>query len=219
MRVGDLATAVKLTTKTIRFYEQAGLLPAPPRTPGGYRDYPPQTPARLAFIREARGAGLTLAEIRSVLTLRDGGQAPCEHVTGLIDQRLPTSNAAWASWPRRARPCAVWPGERPAPTRPPAPRTTSARSSPRPGISPAQRPPARSGRRGEPAAVEVEVPRRTAVDVRDSTTAHVASARAVRWLLWPSSSSSPSSRCSPVWPRTAGSGRIWSAPTTTRVWR
>ncbi|MFD9408243.1 heavy metal-responsive transcriptional regulator [Streptomyces sp. NPDC059989] len=88
MLIGDLATASGLTAKTIRFYEQAGLLPAPPRTPGGYRDYPEQTPARLAFIRDAQGAGLTLAEIRSVLALRDGGQAPCEHVTALIDQRL-----------------------------------------------------------------------------------------------------------------------------------
>ncbi|MEU8834892.1 heavy metal-responsive transcriptional regulator [Streptomyces sp900116325] len=88
MRIGDLATASGLTTKTIRFYEQTGLLPAPPRTPGGYRDYPEQTEARLAFIRDAQGAGLTLAEIRSVLALRDGGQAPCEHVAVLIDQRL-----------------------------------------------------------------------------------------------------------------------------------
>ncbi|MER5503616.1 MULTISPECIES: MerR family DNA-binding transcriptional regulator [unclassified Streptomyces] len=38
MRIGDLATASGLTTKTIRFYEQAGLLPEPPRTAGGYRD-------------------------------------------------------------------------------------------------------------------------------------------------------------------------------------
>ncbi|MFI1865464.1 heavy metal-responsive transcriptional regulator [Streptomyces jumonjinensis] len=88
MRIGDLATASGLTTKTIRFYEQAGLLPAPPRTPGGYRDYPERTTARLAFIRDAQGAGLTLAEIRSVLALRDSGQAPCDHVTTLIDQHL-----------------------------------------------------------------------------------------------------------------------------------
>ncbi|MBN9739350.1 MULTISPECIES: heavy metal-responsive transcriptional regulator [unclassified Pseudonocardia] len=88
MRIGDLATASGLTTKTIRFYEQAGLLPAPPRTPNGYRDYPEQTPARLTFIRDAQGAGLTLAEIRSVLVLREGGQAPCAHVTTLIDQHL-----------------------------------------------------------------------------------------------------------------------------------
>ncbi|MBW1600437.1 heavy metal-responsive transcriptional regulator [Streptomyces sp. JJ38] len=88
MRIGDLAAASGLTTKTIRFYEQAGLLPAPPRTPGGYRDYPERTLARLAFVRNAQTAGLTLAEIRSVLTLRDDGKAPCAHVIALIGQRL-----------------------------------------------------------------------------------------------------------------------------------
>ncbi|MFE7113155.1 heavy metal-responsive transcriptional regulator [Streptomyces sp. NPDC057575] len=88
MRIGDLARVSGLTAKTIRFYEQTGLLAAPPRTPGGYRDYPGQTPARLAFIRDAQGAGLTLAEIRSVLALRDSGQVPCGHVTTLIDQHL-----------------------------------------------------------------------------------------------------------------------------------
>ncbi|MGA5215234.1 heavy metal-responsive transcriptional regulator [Streptomyces cinereoruber] len=88
MRIGDLAIAGGVTAKTIRYYEQAGLLPAPPRTPGGYRDYPPTAATRLAFIRDAQHAGLTLAEIRGVLTLRDSGEAPCGHVTGLIDQHL-----------------------------------------------------------------------------------------------------------------------------------
>jgi MerR family transcriptional regulator, copper efflux regulator len=88
MRIGELAAANALTPKTIRFYEQAGLLPAPPRTPGGYRDYPPQAGARLAFIRDARSAVLTLAEIRSILALRDSGEAPCAHVTDLIQQHL-----------------------------------------------------------------------------------------------------------------------------------
>lgn len=88
MRIGDLAATSGLTTKTIRSYEESGLLPPPPRTPGGYRDYPDQSAARLAFIRDAQGAGLTLAEIRSVLDLRDSGQAPCGHVTALIDQHL-----------------------------------------------------------------------------------------------------------------------------------
>ncbi|QYX76160.1 heavy metal-responsive transcriptional regulator [Streptomyces akebiae] len=88
MRIGDLAATSGLSTKTIRFYEQSGLLPAPPRTAGGYRDYGEQAAVRLGFIRDAQGAGLTLAEIRSVLALRDSGQAPCAHVTGLIEQRL-----------------------------------------------------------------------------------------------------------------------------------
>lgn len=88
MRIGDLAAAYQVTAKTIRFYEQAGLLPAPPRTTGGYRDYAPEAVSRLAFIRDAQGAGLTLAEIRSVLEIRDSGHAPCGHVTSLVDQRL-----------------------------------------------------------------------------------------------------------------------------------
>ncbi|MFF0131717.1 heavy metal-responsive transcriptional regulator [Streptomyces mirabilis] len=88
MRIGELAATNDLTPKTIRFYEQAGLLPAPPRTLGGYRDYPPQTGTRLAFIRNAQSAGLTLAEIRSVLALRDSGESPCAHVTELIQQHL-----------------------------------------------------------------------------------------------------------------------------------
>ena len=41
MLIGDLAARAGLSAKAIRFYEQAGLLPQPPRTPGGYRDYPP----------------------------------------------------------------------------------------------------------------------------------------------------------------------------------
>ncbi|MFC5851167.1 heavy metal-responsive transcriptional regulator [Streptomyces chlorus] len=88
MRIGELAAETGLTTKTIRFYEQAGLLPEPPRTPGGYRDYPTHTVARLSFVHDAQAAGLTLAEIRSVLALRDSGQAPCAQVGVLIDEHL-----------------------------------------------------------------------------------------------------------------------------------
>ncbi|GAA3710639.1 MerR family DNA-binding protein [Streptomyces diastaticus] len=88
MRISTLATATGLTTKTIRYYEQSGLLPAPPRTAGGYRDYPPEAQPRLTFIRDAQAAGLTLAEIRGVLALRDSGQAPCPHTAALIEAHL-----------------------------------------------------------------------------------------------------------------------------------
>ena len=88
MLIGDLATQAGLSAKAIRFYEQAGLLPQPPRTAGGYRDYPPGAVDRLAFIRHAQAAGFTLADIRSVLTIRDSGQAPCQHVSVLIDEHL-----------------------------------------------------------------------------------------------------------------------------------
>lgn len=88
MRIGEFAAACGMTAKTIRFYEQEGLLPEPPRTSGGYRDYPSEAVSRLAFIRDARSAGLTLADIRSIMVLRDSGETPCGHVTDLIAQHL-----------------------------------------------------------------------------------------------------------------------------------
>jgi DNA-binding transcriptional MerR regulator len=88
MRIGDLAATAGLTARTIRFYEHAGLLPDPPRTPAGYRDYPPEATTRLGFIRDAQAAGLTLTEIRSILAIRDTGQPPCDHVTTLIQGHL-----------------------------------------------------------------------------------------------------------------------------------
>jgi len=57
MLIGELAAKAGLSAKTIRFYEQAGLMPAPPRTHAGYRDYPPRALDRLAFIGHAQSAG------------------------------------------------------------------------------------------------------------------------------------------------------------------
>lgn len=88
MRIGELAEASGTTTKALRFYEEAGLLPSPDRTGAGYRDYPPEIISRLAFIRRSQSAGLTLAQIREILQIRDGGQAPCEHVQELLSDRL-----------------------------------------------------------------------------------------------------------------------------------
>ena len=88
MRIGEIAGRAGVPAKTIRFWEDQGLLPAPARTAAGYRDYGPAILERLAFIRHAQAAGLTLEHIRQVLGIRDGGQPPCVHVTGLIARRL-----------------------------------------------------------------------------------------------------------------------------------
>ncbi|MFF3959434.1 MerR family DNA-binding protein [Streptomyces sp. NPDC001890] len=88
MRIGELAGVSGAPTKAIRYYEQADLVPEPPRTPGGYRDYPDEAATRLALIRDAQHTGLTLAESCSALALRDSGQAPCDHVGNLIQQHL-----------------------------------------------------------------------------------------------------------------------------------
>ena len=88
MQIGEVASRSGVPAKTIRFWEDQHLLPAPARTPAGYRDDDPGVLGRLAFIRHAQAAGLTLDAIRQVLDIRDGGQPPCVHVADLIARRL-----------------------------------------------------------------------------------------------------------------------------------
>lgn len=88
MRIGELATQADVPTKTIRFWEQRGLVPEPRRTPAGYRDYERAVVDRLAFIRQAQVAGFTLDQIRQVLAISDDGEPACEHVATLISKHL-----------------------------------------------------------------------------------------------------------------------------------
>ena len=88
VRIGELAQAAGTTTKTLRFYEDQGLLPPAKRTAAGYRDYTPDALARVDFIHRGQTAALTLAQIRQILDVRDGGQVPCEHVRDLLETRL-----------------------------------------------------------------------------------------------------------------------------------
>ena len=87
MRIGEIAERAGLSTKTLRYYEDAGLLDAPDRTPNGYRDYGDAVLDRLRFIRSAQAAGLTLGEIKGVIAFREQGSAPCGHVLELIEGR------------------------------------------------------------------------------------------------------------------------------------
>ena len=100
MRIGEIAGRAGVPAKTIRFWEDQHLLPPPARTPAGYRDYDPAILERLAFIRHSQAAGLTLDHIRQVLDIRDGGEPPCVHVTGLITRRLAEVEARLAELAR-----------------------------------------------------------------------------------------------------------------------
>ena len=88
MRISELAGQTGTTTKTLRFYEDAGLLPKPTRTPNGYRTYDNSAVTRIQFIKAGQGVGLTLAEIRNLLTIRDDGRAPCRAAIELLDSQL-----------------------------------------------------------------------------------------------------------------------------------
>ncbi|MGP4113504.1 heavy metal-responsive transcriptional regulator [Streptomyces sp. 4N509B] len=150
MRIGTLAHAAGVTTKTIRFYERSGLLPEPPRTPSGYRDYPPESAERLEFIRGAQSAGLSLAEIRLLLRVRDEGTEHDPAAARLLTSQLRriddrileltrTRDALRALLPRLASPAP------PDPLAPPDPREPSA--PPEPEHAPRPRGPAPRARR------------------------------------------------------------------------
>ena len=88
--IGTVAARTGLNPRTLRYYESIGLLPKPSRTPAGYRVYSPTIFERLDFIRKAQTLGLTLAEIREILTVRDSGMLPCTHVAWHIEEKIET---------------------------------------------------------------------------------------------------------------------------------
>jgi DNA-binding transcriptional MerR regulator len=90
MRIGELGRMTDLSPKTIRYYEDIGLLPEPPRTESGYRDYDDAAAEGLRFIKAAQTVGFTLGEIREILGFRERGQRPCAHVADLMEERVRT---------------------------------------------------------------------------------------------------------------------------------
>jgi DNA-binding transcriptional MerR regulator len=88
MQIRDLAIASGVTAQTIRFYERRSLLAPAERGGNGYRRYNDAALSRLQFIRSAQAAGLTLAEIGSIITAREAGGVPCEHVADLLATKL-----------------------------------------------------------------------------------------------------------------------------------
>lgn len=77
MKIGQVASASDVGVETVRFYEREGLIDAPPRRPSGYRCYPPDTVARIRFIRRAKQLGFSLADIGELLHLRVDPDCTC----------------------------------------------------------------------------------------------------------------------------------------------
>ncbi len=131
MRIGQVAAATGVTVEAVRFYERRGLLPAPARTGGGYRDYPDQVVAVVRFVKHAQQLGFTLDDIDGLLRLAAGGPDDCDAVRVLtaakIDQvtqkidRLEVMRAALGQLlatcqrPRPDRRCPLLATELPAP--------------------------------------------------------------------------------------------------------
>ena len=94
MKIGELASASGTTTKTIRFYEDSGLLPTAPRTTSGYRIYAQADVDRLDFIRKSKQLGLSLDDIVGILQLHDRSEPTCIHVGALLDDKIEQVNEA-----------------------------------------------------------------------------------------------------------------------------
>ena len=85
---GELARLAGVSSDTLRHYERVGVLPRPPRTPSGYRRYPPSAVERVRLIRRALAIGFTLDELVRVLQVRDRGGAPCRKVRDIAAGKL-----------------------------------------------------------------------------------------------------------------------------------
>ncbi len=89
LRIGEVSKQTGVPIRTIRFYEEAGLLPPSDRRASGYRVYTEQDVEKLRFIRQAKRFGLTLKEIRSIMRCSHQGLEPCcDFVRGLFNQKI-----------------------------------------------------------------------------------------------------------------------------------
>ncbi|BBZ12590.1 MerR family transcriptional regulator [Mycobacterium branderi] len=93
MRTMQVARQAGVNAQTLRYYERRGLLPDPPRTGRGYRDYGPEVVRRVRFVKHAQELGFSLAEIDVLLHLADGGPESCDAARALAERKVADLNA------------------------------------------------------------------------------------------------------------------------------
>jgi DNA-binding transcriptional MerR regulator len=76
LTIGQLAKRTGVRTRTIRYYEEVGVLPPARRTPARYRQYDQRAVERLLFIRRARALGLPLRHLEVLAGTFNGGSRP-----------------------------------------------------------------------------------------------------------------------------------------------
>jgi len=87
-QIGLVAKESGVPIKTIRYYEELGLLKASGRTEGGFRLFDADVFARLNFIKRAQSLGLSLLEIKEFLNVHDQGDLPCGHIKTKLEDKL-----------------------------------------------------------------------------------------------------------------------------------
>lgn len=110
--IGQLSAKTGVKVPTIRFYEEIGLMAAPPRTEGNQRRYGQTEVDRLNFIRNARELGFEVEDIRELLAMAAEPQASCHQADSIamnhlreIDQRIDRLTALRAELSRMIEEC------------------------------------------------------------------------------------------------------------------
>lgn len=88
LRIGRAAKVLETTPKTIRLYEQLGLLDPPERTAAGYRLYDAAAVARARLVLGLRRLGLSIEEVGGLLRRQAGGPPLRRRLVALLDQKL-----------------------------------------------------------------------------------------------------------------------------------
>jgi MerR family copper efflux transcriptional regulator len=88
MQIGAVGKRIGLSVDAIRFYERSALLPRPPRTQGGFRQFDESDVETLGFIRRVQNLGFTLREIRDLLELRRTRLQLCAPVRRRLQEKL-----------------------------------------------------------------------------------------------------------------------------------
>jgi DNA-binding transcriptional MerR regulator len=87
-QINELSRHTSVSPKTIRYYEDVGLLAPPVRASNNYRLYDEQDVERLRFIRSARALDFSIEEIAKILSTLDRHELPCNHVVELLQKHL-----------------------------------------------------------------------------------------------------------------------------------
>ncbi len=88
MRIGELAKKTGVNPKTLRYWEEIGLLPSPKRNSLGYRIYSNEHIQICEFIIKAKSLGFKLNEIKDILYLKFSGIEPCGCVQDKIKEKI-----------------------------------------------------------------------------------------------------------------------------------
>ena len=88
LTISALAQRAGVSSKTLRYWEKQGLLPSDARSHTGYRLFDPGSLQYVAFIKKSKDIGLTIAEMREILSLARSGHCPCLEVIDWTGQKI-----------------------------------------------------------------------------------------------------------------------------------